>query len=111
MMYREKLMPGACESPLDNLTRCGCVSRLDRGRKRPCLRNSLTRKFALPVVGGNAALSRHFQEVLGTDRQPEECAVIIGNWFQRGRFSWFERLPVTQDAAGSSPVAPAIHSK
>jgi hypothetical protein len=29
---------------LGNLTRCRCVSRLDRRRKRPCLRNSLTRK-------------------------------------------------------------------
>ena len=60
-------------------------------------------------------LSRHFQEVLGIDGQPEECAVIIGNWFQRGGvvqlFSWLEPLTVTQDGAGSSPVAPAIHSK
>jgi hypothetical protein len=26
----------------------------------------------------HAALSRHFQEVLGIDGQPEECAVITG---------------------------------
>ena len=35
-----------------------------------------------------SALSQHFQEVLGIDGQPEECAVIIGNWFStRGRSS------------------------
>ncbi len=64
MMYREKLMPGACAR--ENLTSC-------------CRRN--------------AALSRHFQEVLGIDGQPEECAVIIGNCVQRGGVVHLVRTP------------------
>jgi hypothetical protein len=35
----------------------------------------------------------------------------IFSQFSRGWFSWLERLPVTQEVAGSSPVAPAtFHS-
>ena len=33
---------------------------------------------------------------------------VIGSRFAGAEFSWLERLPVTQEAAGSSPVAPAI---
>src|SRR5437667_10121568 len=44
--------------------------------------------LSVPLISNKlhvvVALSRHFQEVLGIDGQPEECAVIIGNWFQRG---------------------------
>src|SRR4051812_1043481 len=29
-------------------------------------------------------------------------------YYAGAQFSWLERLPVTQEAAGSSPVAPAI---
>ena len=32
---------------------------------------------------------------------------VIGSRFAGAWFSWLERLPVAQEAAGSSPVAPA----
>ena len=38
-----KVNASGCASALDRLNAIRCVSRLDRLRKRPCLRNSLTR--------------------------------------------------------------------
>jgi hypothetical protein len=54
-----------------------------------------------------SALSRHFQEVLGMDGQPEEYEVIRRNQFSKGGVVQLVRTPVTQEAAGSCPVAPA----
>ena len=51
-----------------------------------------------------------FRELLGTTAETRARKGITSNErYKAGTwFSWLERLPVAQEAAGSSPVAPAI---
>ena len=58
----------------------------------------------------NAWLSRHFRAVSDTaGNRRERKGTVRQNEarYAGAQFSWLERLPVTQEAAGSSPVASA----
>ena len=82
-----KVNASGCASALDKLTRCRCVSCLDRRRTRSCLRNLLTRKsdFLLAELCPVTALSGsfgHSWEAEGTEGKStapaqQHCGVVV----------------------------------